>query len=86
MKATTATGLSILILETQKPIRCCAMTAMHSTKKGDEMFNHKDARIIKLLSKGMSASQVARKIGMPGEEGEARVIKTQERHQLKESK
>ena len=43
------------------------------------MFNQKDARILKLLSKGMSVEQVARKIGTPGLEGRRRVIQAMDR-------
>ena len=36
-------------------------------------FNHKDARILKLLAKGLTVEQVMRKAGLSGEAGRKRV-------------
>lgn len=51
------------------------MTVIHDLSE----FNHKDARIWKLADKALTVEQIARKIGSPGPDGEARVRKALER-------
>ena len=44
---------------------------------------HTEARILKLIGKGLSVESIARKIGRPGPEGEARVREVIERTECK---